>query len=318
MVKEERKRGNPFANLIYKLDFEKNTVSLMLDAFDEDDPMSQMFEVEEHLISNFDPVMKVDIDLGISAQLNIKKYFEIKKKSYAKEVKTKDAADIAIKQAEATAARDLAKFKQSQLKNYVRKVFWFEKFIWFITSENYLVIGGRNCQQNEALVKRYMDKTDLFMHSELHGAAVCIVKNPSGNAVSELSLNEAASFAMCFTKSWEHKTLNTVYWVFAHQVSKTPPTGMFIQTGSFIIRGKRNFISPQKMELGFTLMWCLSEQSVANHMGERHVREDENDLKKKLLQQSSSLADDDEIAVVQVGEAPRQFQQNPQNSQKKD
>jgi hypothetical protein len=53
-------------------------------------------------------------------------------------------------------------------------------------------------------------------------------------------------------------------------------------------------------------------------MGERHVREDENDLKNKLLQQSSSIADDDEIAVVQVGEAPRQFQQNPQNSQKKD
>jgi predicted ribosome quality control (RQC) complex YloA/Tae2 family protein len=128
MVKEERKRGNPFANLIYKLDFEKNTVSLMLDAFDEEDPMSALIEVEEHLISNFDPVMKVDIDLGISAQLNIKKYFEIKKKSYAKEVKTKDAADIAIKQAEATAARDLAKFKQSQLKNVVRKVFWFEKF----------------------------------------------------------------------------------------------------------------------------------------------------------------------------------------------
>jgi hypothetical protein len=72
------------------------------------------------------------------------------------------------------------------------------------------------------------------------------------------------------------------------------------------------------MELGFTLMWCLSEQSVSNHIGERHVREDENDLKNKLLQQSSSIADDDEIAVVQVGEAPRQFQQNPQNLQKKD
>jgi len=25
-------------------------------------------------------------------------------------------------------------------------------------------------------------------------------------------------------------------------VSKTPPTGMFIGTGSFIIRGKRNFV----------------------------------------------------------------------------
>ena len=318
MVKEERKRGNPFANLIYKIDFEKNMVSLMLDAFDEDDPMSNLVEVEEHLMSNFDPVMKVDIDLGISAQLNIKKYFEIKKKSYAKEIKTKDAADIAIKQAEEAAKRDLAKFKQQQIRNVQRKVFWFEKFIWFVTSENYLVIGGRNAQQNEALVKRYMDKTDLFMHSELHGAAVCIVKNPTGSAVSQLSLNEAATFNMCFTRSWEHKVLNTVYWVFAHQVSKTPPTGMFIQTGSFIIRGRRNFINPPKLELGFTLMWCLSDESIANHMGERKIREDEKDLAAQLEKQISidgtegnQAEGEEEFAIVQVGEAPRQ--PNPQN-----
>ena len=32
----------------------------------------------------------------------------------------------------------------------------FEKFLWFITSENYLVIGGRDQQQNEMIVKRYL------------------------------------------------------------------------------------------------------------------------------------------------------------------
>jgi hypothetical protein len=114
MVKEERKTGNPFANLIYRMDFDKNTVSLMLDAFDEEDINSHSIEIEDKYLSNFDPVMRVDIDLNISAQLNIKKYFEIKKKSFQKEIKTKDAADIAIKQAEAAAARDLAKFKQQQ------------------------------------------------------------------------------------------------------------------------------------------------------------------------------------------------------------
>ena len=31
---------------------------------------------------------------------------------------------------------------------------------------------------------------------------------------------------------------------------------------------------PQKLELGFTLMFCLSEESLANHIGERHLRED--------------------------------------------
>ena len=42
-----------------------------------------------------------------------------------------------------------------------------------------------------------MDKNDLFMHSELHGAAVCIVKNPSGLPVPAISLMEAATFEMC-------------------------------------------------------------------------------------------------------------------------
>ena len=32
----------------------------------------------------------------------------------------------------------------------------FEKFLWFISSENYLVIGGRDTQQNELIVKRHL------------------------------------------------------------------------------------------------------------------------------------------------------------------
>lgn len=111
-VKEERKSGNPLANLIYKINFAKNSVALILDAVDEDDT-GLGFQVDDKYLDNFDPVVKVDIDLAISAQLNIKKYFEIKKKSALKEVKTKDAANVAIKQAEATAARDFEKFKQT-------------------------------------------------------------------------------------------------------------------------------------------------------------------------------------------------------------
>ena len=67
MVKEERKSNNPFANLIYRMDFEKNTVSLMLDAFDEEDTNSSYIEIDDKYMDNFDPVMKVDIDLSISA-----------------------------------------------------------------------------------------------------------------------------------------------------------------------------------------------------------------------------------------------------------
>jgi len=53
---------------------------------------------------------------------------------------------------------------------------------------------------------------------------------------------------------------------------------MFISTGSFIIRGKRSFITPQRLELGFTVMFCLGEESLADHMGERRPREDVDQL----------------------------------------
>ena len=57
---------------------------------------------------------------------------------------------------------------------------------------------------------------------------------------------------------------------------------MFIATGSFIIRGKRNFLQPQRLELGFTLMFCVSEESLANHIGERNRRDDAGDLEEQL------------------------------------
>ncbi len=50
----------------------------------------------------------------------------------------------------------------------IRKPHWFEKFIWFISSENFLVLCGRDAQQNEMLVKRYMDKGDIVSAHDLH------------------------------------------------------------------------------------------------------------------------------------------------------
>jgi len=64
MIKEERKSNNPLASLIHKINFERNTISLVLDA-QEDDAL--MLEISADLISNFNPVMQVEVDLTISA-----------------------------------------------------------------------------------------------------------------------------------------------------------------------------------------------------------------------------------------------------------
>ena len=59
-------------------------------------------------------MVKLDVDLHISAQMNIRKYFEIKKKSYEKEKKTKTAATSAIKDAETNAVKEIVKHRQQQ------------------------------------------------------------------------------------------------------------------------------------------------------------------------------------------------------------
>lgn len=95
-VKEERKANNPLANLIFKMDLEHSMISCILDAVNEDAQEDEMFKVDDRYLSNFDPVVVVDVDLTMSAQLNIRKYFEIKKKSLEKEQKTKEASVAAI------------------------------------------------------------------------------------------------------------------------------------------------------------------------------------------------------------------------------
>ena len=59
-----------------------------------------------------------------------------------------------------------------------RKPFWFERFNWFVTSENLLVIAGRDAQQNELIVKRHLSRGDVYVHADLRGAASTVVKNP--------------------------------------------------------------------------------------------------------------------------------------------
>ena len=58
-----------------------------------------------------------------------------------------------------------------------------------------------------------MDKNDLFMHSEMAGAGVSIIKNPTEGIVPPITLNEAAIFACCHSHSWELKVITSVYYV---------------------------------------------------------------------------------------------------------
>ncbi len=126
---------------------------------------------------------------------------------------------------------------------------WFERFRWFQTSDGFLVIGGRNADQNEELVKKYLEPGDRVLHTQAHGGPVTVLKatDPSEASSSDIeipaqSIEEAAQFAVSYASVWKDgRYAGDVYMVDANQVSKTPESGEYLEKGGFAIRGDRTY-----------------------------------------------------------------------------
>ncbi len=126
--------------------------------------------------------------------------------------------------------------------NKRREKLWYEKFRWFESSSGFLVLCGRDASNNELLVKKYMDAKDIVLHAEIHGAPFAVIKT-NGKDIDERTIEEAATFAACYSKAWV-KGFSSIdlYWVKPDQVSKMPPSGQYLAKGMFMIRGKKNYI----------------------------------------------------------------------------
>ncbi|QZA87836.1 NFACT family protein [Salinarchaeum sp. IM2453] len=125
---------------------------------------------------------------------------------------------------------------------------WYERFRWYRTRDGFLVIGGRNADQNEELVKKYLEPGDRFLHTQVRGGPVTIIKaadpSESGKNVTipEQAEQEAAKFAASYSTIWkEGRFEGDVYAVDHDQVSKTPESGEYLEKGGFAIRGDRTY-----------------------------------------------------------------------------
>ncbi|GJJ79047.1 hypothetical protein EMPS_11406 [Entomortierella parvispora] len=286
LVEEERKHNNPIALMIDALKLESNQVCVILsDPYDEeeydeqeeegendDEDEDDNLEAEDRHQPKVKPTVLVDLDIYLTAFANARKYYEVKKQSAIKQEKTLAHASKAFKSAEKKIRQQLQEVKITTTIQRARKPYWFEKFMWFITSENYLVIAGRDAQQNEMIVKRYMKKGDVYVHADIHGAATVLIKNPSDkDPIPPSSLYQAGIMSVCQSKAWDAKIVTSAYWVHADQVSKSAPTGEYLTTGSFMIRGKKNFLPPVQLVYGFGFLFKLDESSIGNHLNERHA-----------------------------------------------
>jgi predicted ribosome quality control (RQC) complex YloA/Tae2 family protein len=129
--------------------------------------------------------------------------------------------------------------------------FWFDKFRWSKASTGHLMVGGRDAKSNEKVVKKYLENDDRYVHSSEPGAPSIVVQAEDGEVPDE-ALTQAAQMAVAYSKAWSNQVgRGTAYWVTPPQVSKTPESGEYLPTGSFMIRGERNHIrAPVQAAIG--------------------------------------------------------------------
>lgn len=198
----------------------------------------------------------ITIDPKLSIPENAENYYEKSKKAKKKTKGALIAIENTKKQLEKIKAKkELAMENISIPKKREKKnLKWYEKLRWFITSDNTLVIGGRDAGTNEALVKKYLDNNDIYLHADIHGATSTVIKL-EGKSLNDTILKESGEFAASFSSAWSKGfTTQDVFWVHPDQVSKTPEPGEFLPKGSFVIRGNRNYIRSARVKIAIGIV----------------------------------------------------------------
>ncbi|MGL5750888.1 MAG: NFACT RNA binding domain-containing protein, partial [Paraclostridium sp.] len=289
---QEKKRGNEYALAIESYNLENKTCLVRLNINDNsidndntnDNSINNVNSIDNVNINdnninndNSSNDVIVELDLNLSLNKNIEKYYQKRKKALDKSIKTKVAIENIV---------DKLITKKEVVKIQKRTPFWFEKFHFFISSENEMVLGGKNAQLNEILVKRHLNSTDLYYHCDVTGASSVISKGRKENTI-----NEAAYMALCNSKCWEEGVIRSVFYVEADQVSKTAPTGEFISRGSFMIKGKKNMISPYRLEYGVGLIFIYKSDNIKNACDQENANNGSNENKQDIVNNESNEND---------------------------
>ncbi|KFP10911.1 Nuclear export mediator factor Nemf, partial [Egretta garzetta] len=324
IVKEAQAQGDPVASAIKELKLQTNHITMLLRnpyVLSEEEEEEEGADIEKEEMEeakgkkkkNKNKQLKkpqknkpslVDVDLSLSAYANAKKYYDHKRHAAKKTQKTVEAAEKAFKSAEKKTKQTLREVQTVTTIQKARKVYWqvqFEKFLWFISSENYLIIAGRDQQQNELIVKRYLKPGDIYVHADLHGATSCVIKNPSGEPIPPRTLTEAGTMALCYSAAWDARVVTSAWWVSHNQVSKTAPTGEYLTTGSFMIRGKKNFLPPSYLMMGFSFLFKVDESCVWRHREERKIKVQDEDL--EMVSSSAGELVSEEVELLEGGDS---------------
>ena len=249
--------------------------------------------------------MKFRIKYGLSASENAQVYYRKSKKARKKVDGAKKALDetrrridalLKERESEAETGQEPSKKKRRKRKR------WYEKFRFFYSSDNFLVVGGKDATTNEILIKKHLEKNDLVFHADIQGAPFFIIKNPDGRDIPEATLEEAAEAAASYSKAWASGRGNCdVYYVKPEQISKETPPGEYMSKGAFMVYGRRVWLrnTPLRIGIGFKVddevgviggpIRAVSRNAdyvVKISVGDKKSKELANDIKNAVLKRA--------------------------------
>lgn len=199
--------------------------------------------------------MKILLHVDKSVEENAAIYFDKSKKLRKKLEGAKKALQEHKKklaQLEKKRDKELEK-KQEEQRLRSRKKEWYEKFRWFFTSEDFLVLGGRDATSNEIVIKKHTEKGDFVFHTDMAGSPFFVLK-AEGKKPGKKSINEVADATCTFSKAWKNGLSTTpVFYVNPDQVSKKAKAGEYLQKGAFMIYGETTYVDNEaNLAVGIT------------------------------------------------------------------
>ncbi|CAK7202501.1 hypothetical protein SEUCBS139899_005224 [Sporothrix eucalyptigena] len=310
---ENSASSNPVAALIkLPMKLAEGTITLRLDeepeegweeeyedgAYDQDQDRDGDENEDRNMID-------VDVKLALSAWSNAREYYDQKRVAAVKEQKTREVTSLALRNAEKKVAQELKRVQKTgkPAPQLIRRQLWFEKFLWFVSSDGYLVLAAREPQQCEMLYRHHFRRGDVYIHADLKGSpGMIVIKNrPDAGADAPIppsTLAQAGTLAVCASEAWDTKAGMGAYWVHSNQVHKSTTSGEMLPPGSFDIRGEKNHMQPPQRVLGFGLFFKISDASRANH-GKHQVTapQELSDGSQLIIEKDEAEAEEDENSV---------------------
>ena len=99
---------------------------------------------------------------------------------------------------------------------------WYERYLWFHSLGDTLVVAGKTARNNETILKRYTKPNDLVLHSSIAEAPIAVVKNENEQQLPAEAIYEAAVLVSTYSSAWRDKIEKekiSVFYVTPQQVA---------------------------------------------------------------------------------------------------